>query len=179
MGANFCQIDGDRNAGYHKLGYSLGVRVSNELGNTFIYETGFSYSLRGARSRYDEDNPTAPMFDFSYHMLDVPILVKKQYKKVTPFLGIITTYLLNAKDRFNNAPNLMQDMERLNIMGTLGTEYSPKPTVSFGASLQLSLHSITKLPSSQNPAPPSIYFLRGGVYHHVLSLYCRFNLSSL
>ena len=177
--SHFCQIDGDANGGYNKLGYSIGYLVNIQFKNSWFYETGVAFSLRGSRSIYDNNNPSSNQFDYSYKMIDVPILFKKQIQQFLPYAGIITTYLIHAKDRFNQAPNLNADMQKFNIMGTLGTEYALSKRWSLNAAVQLSLNTITQnnIFNTGSQVPTSLYFRRGGVYHNVLAFGFKWNLS--
>ena len=49
-GANFCQVDGDNYAGYHKIGLNLGGIVYTHLAEKLAASVEILYSQKGARS---------------------------------------------------------------------------------------------------------------------------------
>ena len=169
--ANFCQVDGDQASGYNKFGYSLGFQVGQGIGNGWVYETGFSYSVRGSRRPIDPDNPALQSFNLDYRMIDIPVKLMKYYKKFTLGGGIITTYTLRAKDLDNYILNVQNDTKKVNMLGFLSACYNVGSNTRLNLEYQYSINSIRISNNSGNPFFPT------GVYHNVISLGVDYLLS--
>ena len=74
MGFNAAQMDGDRAAGYHKVGLNGGLRGIIRLNETgeWLLTTELLYSQRGARS---VENDFTPIWKATFNYIEVPVMI--------------------------------------------------------------------------------------------------------
>ena len=71
-GFNMSQIEGDRLAGYRKLGFNAGAKISADLSERWSLSTEFAYSQQGARRGITDFSSD---FDrIHYNFVEVPVL---------------------------------------------------------------------------------------------------------
>ena len=73
LGVNASQIDGDRAAGYNKLGISAGVRATTYLTDKADLSFDILYSQRGSQSEFNLGSNFIP-FKIKVNYIEVPIL---------------------------------------------------------------------------------------------------------
>ena len=76
-GATFCQVDGDRYAGYHQLGFTAGAYANLPLADHFSAQMELKYSLLGAHSSVKEVteyyyNP----YNLRLHYAEIPLMLR-------------------------------------------------------------------------------------------------------
>lgn len=173
--ANFCQIDGDQASGYNKFGFSAGYTVGQVLKEAregyWAYLGGIEFSIRGSRRAFNPDNPGDQSFHFVYQMVDIPLMISRTYKKYSAAMGLRTTYLLSAKDNDNFVLNLESSMREVNMLGCVSGTYQLNETWSAVLEMQYSINSI------RNNEPGSHLLFPTGVYHNVISLGTRIQIS--
>ena len=54
VGPTFCQVDGDRYFGYHKLGFTAGGYANLPVSDHFALQMELKYTLMGAHSSAEE-----------------------------------------------------------------------------------------------------------------------------
>lgn len=173
--ANFCQIDGDQASGYNKFGFSAGYTVGQVLKEAregyWSYLGGIEFSIRGSRRAFNPDNPGDQSFHFVYQMVDIPLLISRNYKNYSVSAGLRTTYLLSAKDNDNFVLDLGASMRDVNMLGCVGGSYQLNETWSAVLEIQYSINSIRNNDARSNLLFPT------GVYHNVISIGTRLQIS--
>lgn len=89
-GANFTQVDGDRFAGYHKVGMNVGAIVYAQLGNKVAASIEILYSQKGAKSHLVQRSAGAGSYDVQKYRInlnyaEVPIMINYFDKRKSNF----------------------------------------------------------------------------------------------
>jgi hypothetical protein len=159
-GVNFCQIDGDQESGFNKIGYSAGVEVWRGMGKRLSWHTGVQLSQRGSRSYNDPEQPNPFPFHYVMNMVEVPIYVSAltQWKQIRVFAGAQAGYVFDARDKLGSYSQLKDDLRTFNLMGSAGLQHSGKK-LCLRLSFQYGLNSMRKTVLLR-------YFVRSGVFHN-------------
>jgi hypothetical protein len=159
-GLNFCQIDGDQESGFNKVGYSAGVEVWRGFNDKFNWHTGVQLSQRGSRSYNDPEQPNPFPFHYVMNMVEVPcyISVATRLKHTRVLAGAQAGYLFDARDKLGSYSQLQDDLRTFSLMGSAGLQHTGKK-ISLRLSFQYGLNSMRK---------PVVlrYFVRSGVFHN-------------
>ncbi len=76
-GATFCQVDGDRYAGFHQLGFTAGAYANLPLENHFSVQLELKYSLFGAHSSDREVNELYyNPYSLRLHYAEIPLMLQ-------------------------------------------------------------------------------------------------------
>lgn len=102
-GTNFAQVDGDKYAGYFKVGINAGAILHARVSNTFSVSMELLYSQKGARSNFRQESSTKKYtiinqrINLSY--AEIPILLNA-FDKNKSHVGIGFSYaqLINADE---------------------------------------------------------------------------------
>lgn len=82
LGTNFCQVDGDNFAGYHKPGWNFGAIIYTKLADHLAASMELLYAQKGSRAgalqvpKYANDQSTIITdYKIQLNYLEVPILI--------------------------------------------------------------------------------------------------------
>lgn len=90
------QLDGDKNAGYNKLGFSIGGFVDTKLKNNFGMMMEIRYIQKGSNGY---DSLKILVYRSRLHYIEVPVYLNYTYKKkYFAEAGLSAGYLINAKE---------------------------------------------------------------------------------
>lgn len=93
---NFCQIHGDNDAGYHKIGIFAGTAINARLSNRVSLELGFYFSQKGSRKNQTKDDPNSFRIHLNY--IDLPLSLRiMANSKYFITLGPSIAYLISSK----------------------------------------------------------------------------------
>ena len=85
-GATFCQVDGDRYYGYHKLGFTAGGYVNLPVSEHFALQMELKYTLMGAHSSTEEvDLPGYGPYNLSLHYAEIPLMLQYDFGHITVY----------------------------------------------------------------------------------------------
>ncbi len=77
VGPTFCQVDGDKYAGYHQLGFTVGPYVNLPFSDLFSGQLELKYSLLGAHSSHREVVDYGyPAFSLRLHYAEIPLMLR-------------------------------------------------------------------------------------------------------
>jgi len=117
-GANFCQVDGDSYAGYHKFGFNFGgigyLRMYRHLAMSFE----ILYSQKGAKSdgaRYSPTDSTTIIKDYSIDLkyAEIPLMINYFDQRKSHFgMGISYSRLVNGTEEMNTLPGTTYDFTK-------------------------------------------------------------------
>ncbi len=103
VGLNACQVDGDQQAGYNRLGFSGGVGVMVRYHRFLSTSIEIHYSMKGAKQRIvPNQNPAAgQLFQIQLDYIDIPVsLLNVHDKKLVMFsVGLTPSLLVRYKER--------------------------------------------------------------------------------
>jgi hypothetical protein len=94
------QVDGDTYGGYSKPGFMLGAGINRQLSRIFEVEFALTFIQKGARHNYALDsasrnNPANPFFLSRLNYLEIPLVVRANFKRFNGELGAAAGYLIN------------------------------------------------------------------------------------
>jgi hypothetical protein len=163
-GANLCQVDGDRNAGFNKLGLNGGVFVhyllekpENALGFDLLY------MKKGSRSHRDDPS----VWLYHYHYIEVPLYYMRRFETFDLRAGLNWSYVFNAKFDDGGSDKPIPGLKNTNILYELGFQYHFNPKLSLYMAWQNSVNSI--IDPNLNPINlPFQNLRRNGFYHNLI-----------
>ena len=118
LGSNFCQVDGDNYAGYHKTGLNVGGIGYVRLNKDFAFSFELLYSQRGAKDngvRYSPvDSATLiTKYRINTPYAEIPLMINYFDKHKSHFgTGISYSRLLNASEQMESNTGYMVDFSR-------------------------------------------------------------------
>jgi len=131
------QVDGDTYAGYHKLGYFLGLGINRQLSKKVEMEFGITLLQKGARKNYATDsaslnNPNNQFYLIRLNYVEVPLFIRiHAYKKFKFEFGGAFAYLIknppfeeNQNGYYNN-----KSIKNFDYSYLIGLGYQLKPNV--------------------------------------------------
>jgi Outer membrane protein beta-barrel domain len=133
LGFNAAQMDGDRAAGYHKVGLNAGLRGTVRLndGGKWLLSTELLYSQRGART-VERDGAT-PDWKATLNYLEVPVMVsyldwaqeEGAYYKVHFTAGVSYGRLFSTKITFpfTHPQEAIDKFQQSDVSYTAGLSY--------------------------------------------------------
>ena len=104
IGTNLSQVDGDANAGIHKIGLHTGVASYVNLNNKLGMQLEILYSQKGSRYTQELNGAQGPYFAY-YRMylnyVEIPLALKYYYTEDIHFgAGISFNRLINSKEEY-------------------------------------------------------------------------------
>ena len=94
-GFNMSQIEGDRLAGYRKLGFNAGAKISADLSDRWSLSTELAFSQQGARRGTTDFSSD---FDrIHYNFVEVPVLAHFSDWKLKVGAGLSYARLINSE----------------------------------------------------------------------------------
>ena len=157
-GATFCQVDGDRYYGYHKLGFTAGGYANLPVSDHFALQMELKYTLMGAHSSAEEaEMPGYGEYNLSLHYAEIPLMLQYDfghftvYGKSLDFLkleaGISLDFLLKQYGEKDYATSTWK-MNFFSVTGNFGLHFALTDHLGLGARM---MYSIT--PIQTNPTP--------------------------
>lgn len=142
------QVDGDTYGGYNKSGLYGGVFVNRPIGEKTELEFGITCIQKGARKNANPDQGDFSFYLFRLNYVEVPLLLKVNYKKFKFGGGLSYAYLFNSHEE--NTYGYYNDKRLLNrdICYNLLGEYKINDRLSAEFRYNYSLVPIRPYPSS-------------------------------
>ncbi len=103
LGFGGSQIDGDTYAGYDKANFIAGIGVNKCLVNKIEIEFSINYTQKGARKNYGNGRDSLSFYVLHLNYVELPIMIKYNYKKVKFEGGISYGYLFHYSEQNNAA----------------------------------------------------------------------------
>lgn len=180
VGPTFCQVDGDRYFGYHKLGFTAGGYANLPVSDHFALQMELKYTLMGAHSSAEEaDLPGYGEYNLSLHCAEIPLMLQYDfghftvYGKSLDFLkleaGISLDFLLKQYGEKDYATNSWK-MNFFSVTGNFGLHFAITDHWGVGARM---MYSIT--PIQTNPTPQWFF---NHSYNKVIQFTLTYNINS-
>jgi len=169
----FCQIDGDQESGFNKVGFAVGMEIWRPFNKKDLeWMTGVMLAERGSRSYNDPDAPNPFPFHYRIRQVEVPLYIKAKTKLdgLRLLAGVRAGYLFAANDRLGAYSALRSDLRTASWLGGFGAEYQTGPAI-LRLEFQYGLNSMRKPVSSP-------FFIRSGVYHNNVVVSATFPLKN-
>jgi hypothetical protein len=170
VSGKFCQIDGDQESGFNKIGYAAGVEVFRAIDKKTSWMTGVSFAERGSRSYNDPEFPNPFPFHYRIRSVEVPVYLLRDIgvEGLKVLAGIRASRVFDARDALGAYSNLQEQMRKnLFVMGA-GIQYDAGPAW-LRLEFQYGMNSMLKPVSSP-------FFIRSGVYHNNVVVSATFPL---
>lgn len=113
-GTNFCQVDGDRYAGYFKIGINAGAVLYASISNRFSLSMELLYSEKGSRSNFRQNSSSklytivSQKINLSY--AEIPVLLNIYDKKKSHLgAGLSYSQLISGTENLVMSPNYAYD----------------------------------------------------------------------
>lgn len=116
-GANFCQIDGDKYAGYYRVGLNAGVVLYTRINDRFFASMELLYSQKGAASNFIKSSSSGAfniLKQSTYlHYAEIPLMLNIQDVH-TNHVGIGLSYarLISATETIRTNPDAGYDADK-------------------------------------------------------------------
>lgn len=151
-GLNTGQIDGDKNAGFNKIGLLAGAFVETQLSEKTGLYLAVEYIGKGSKKDVDpENNNTSGKIHLDY--VQVPILLSYSLRDEWALqLGISTGYLFNSRVEVDGyeMPESAYGFKNLDVCGVAGTSYDLNEKLSVNLRWAYSVMSISDHSSQSN-----------------------------
>jgi len=175
-GFNFCQVDGDNNGGYNKLGLNGGLFVHYVLQDE-KHNIGFDlmYMKKGSRNRRDPQS-NSPDLIYHYHYIEIPVYYRYNQEKYALRAGLNWAYVFSSKYDDGGSAKEIRGLKNTDILWHFGGEYKFNDKLSLLAMYQYSLTTIIDIDRTQINVPFA-QFRRNGVYHNLIQVSLKYYLS--
>lgn len=131
-GITTSQIHGDAIGGFNKIGFNFGAFVAADLANNFSTEFDISFINKGSRKNPTKWDPSYWSIRLNY--IQIPILIKYNYKKITAELGPSYGRLINQKFLANGLeyrPDSVRYFNKNEFSLVAGIQYQLNSNLSF------------------------------------------------
>lgn len=175
-GANFCQVDGDMNAGYNKLGFNGGIFVHYVLPRESS-SIGFDlmYMGKGSRNKRDPQG-YAPVLIYSYNYVEIPLYYRYVQKKYAIRTGLAWAYVFSSKYDDGGSAKEIRGLRSTDYLFHMGGEYFLSEQVSLFVGYEYSIRSIIDKDKASINVPMA-QFRRNGVYHNLIQIALKYQLT--
>jgi hypothetical protein len=113
-GANFCQVDGDKYAGFFKIGVNAGAVLYARLSDKLSLSMELLYAQKGSKSNFRQNSTskTLTIVDqrINFNYAEIPILINL-FDKRKSHIGVGFSYaqLINAEEIIETSPAINYD----------------------------------------------------------------------
>ena len=180
VGPTFCQVDGDRYYGYHKLGVTAGGYVNLPVSEHFAAQMELKYSLFGAHSSAEEaDWSGYGEYNLSLHYAEIPLMLQYDFGHFTVYgkkldffsleAGLSLDFLLKQYGE-KDYSTASWKMNFFSVTGNFGLHFDITDHFGLGARM---MYSIT--PIQTNPTPQWFF---NHAYNKVIQFTLTYNMYS-
>lgn len=175
-GFNATQVDGDRNAGYNKLGFNGGVFLHYVLPDK-QHSIGFDlmYMGKGSRNRRDPEG-LDPILIYSYHYVELPLYYRYIHKKFAFRSGLTWAYVFSSKFDDGGSAKEIIGLRNVDYLWHCGGEYAFNEQFALFIGYEYSIRTIIKRDFYLLPSPID-QFRRNGVYHNLIQVSLKYNFT--
>ena len=181
VGPTFCQVDGDKYFGYHKLGFTAGGYTNLPVSDHFALQMELKYTLMGAHSSAEEaDWPEYGEYNLSLHCAEIPLMLQYDfghftvYGKSLDFLtleaGLSFVFLLKHIGEKGYIDQPTWKFNFFSVTGNFGLHFAITDHWGLGARM---MYSIT--PIQTNPTPQWLF---NHSYNKVIQFTLTYNINS-
>lgn len=119
VGSNFCQVDGDNFAGYHKAGWNAGVVVYTKLASHLMASMELLYSQKGSRAAQNQlprlaNDQSTVLVDYNIRLnyAEIPLCISYFDKKNNHIgAGASYAYLAKSKETYKDASGAVYEQD--------------------------------------------------------------------
>lgn len=171
LGFNASQIDGDKLAGYNKIGINAGLNISYNLSDPWQLNIDFGYSQRGSRTGLLSNEGEYPR-KLTLNYIELPIYISYQdwfiedddYYKIQGYTGISLGRLFSVKNQLGEDDYDQDNFLKNDIGLILGMKYFFNKKWGFNARYTRSIVRMYKDPVDGSKSLLG-YFLNFGLIY--------------
>ena len=177
-GATFCQVDGDKYAGYHKIGFTAGAYANLPVSEHFAAQMELKYTQMGAHSSAEEWQ-NGDSYNLVLHYAEIPLMVQYDFGHFTVYgrsldfikleAGLSLDFLMKHYGELDYITQYWK-LNFFSITGNYGLQFNITDHLGFGARM---MYSIT--PMQTNPTPQWFF---DHSYNKVIQATLTYNLYS-
>jgi len=177
-GATFCQVDGDKYAGYHKIGFTAGAYANLPVSEHFAAQMELKYTQMGAHSSAEEWQ-SGDSYNLVLHYAEIPLMIQYDFGHFTVYgksldfikleAGLSLDFLMKYHGELDD---ITQDwkLNFFSVSGNFGLHFNITDHLGLGARM---MYSIT--PMQTNPTPQWFF---NHSYNKVIQVTLTYNLYS-
>ena len=181
-GPTFCQVDGDKYFGYHKIGVTAGGYVNLPIAEHFDLQMELKYTQMGAHSSAKEAEMPSPEYgpyNLVLHYAEIPLMLQYDfghftvYGKSLDFFSLEAGLSLDFLLKYRGEKEYTSQIWRFNIFsvtGNFGLHFDISNHFGIGVRM---MYSIT--PMQTNPTPLRWF---DHAYNKVIQLTLTYNFNS-
>lgn len=172
-GFNASQVEGDGFKGYHKAGLLLGAFVQTDIAPTIFAGMEIKYSQKGAKKKYDPEQPDIEEYTMRLGYVDIPIFMGFRASDRSMIIGGITPgILIHSEERgaYGEIPEEdQQDFNTFDLQPFLGFQFDFTERMAVDLRFSLSvIPCVDKVDSN--------YYFHDGLYNNAISLAVYYDL---
>ena len=177
-GATFCQVDGDRYFGYHKLGFTAGGYVNLPVSDHFAMQMELKYTQMGAHSSLKELEYGYEPYNLVLHYAEIPLMLQYDFGHFTVYgksldfltleVGLSLDFLL--KHYGEMVSEQFWKFNLFSVSGNFGLHFALSDHWGLGARMMYSL-----TPMQTNPTPQWFF---NHSYNKVIQATVTYNINS-
>lgn len=179
-GATFSQVDGDKYAGFHKIGLTAGTYVNLPVGEHFALQMELKYTQMGAHSSTKEVVEfNYPPYNLRLHYAEIPLMLRYDFGHFTVYgkplsnfaleAGLSLDFLLKYHGEIEAASQTWK-LNFFSVTGNFGLHYAFTSHWGIGARMMYSL-----TPMQTNPTPQWFF---DHSYNKVVQITMTYNFNS-
>ncbi len=174
LGFNASQIDGDRLAGYDKLGINAGIGLNYNLKEPWQLNIDFLFSQRGSRSSFIK-NKYEPIRKITLNYLELPVYIsyrdwflnKEQYYKIQGYAGLSAGRLFSVKNSLNDSDFDEKNFIKNDLSYLIGAKFYFNKHIAISSRYTRSLFRMYRHPDDGSKSLLG-YFLNFGFIYKLL-----------
>lgn len=174
LGFNAAQIDGDKLAGYHKLGFNAGLNTSYKLNDPWQLNIDFLFSQRGSQSKLIADK-YEPLRKITLNYLELPIYIAykdwwiedEDYYKIQGYAGLSLGRLFSVKNSLGDTDFDQDNFLKNDISYLLGVKFFFNKHWGINGRYTRSVLRMYKYPDDGSKSLLG-YFLNFGLVYRIL-----------
>ena len=179
-GATFCQVDGDKYAGFHQLGLTAGAYANLSVSEHFTAQMELKYTQMGAHSSVKEVvQYQYPQYDLRLHYGEIPLMLQydlghftingKSLDFIKLEAGVSLDFLIGHRGQLDGSTQHWK-LNFFSVTGNFGVHFALTKHLGIGARMMYSL-----LPMQTNPTP---LWLFDHAYNRVIQATVTYNFRS-
>ena len=180
VGPTFCQVDGDKYYGFHKLGFTAGGYANLPVAEHFALQMELKYTLMGAHSSAEEAEWAGyGPYNLSLHYAEIPLMLQYDfghftvYGKSLDFFTLEAGISLDFLMRYYGELDYSTQTWRFNyfsVTGNYGLRINLNDHWGIGARMMYSI-----IPMQTNPSPQWLF---NHSYNKVIQFTLTYNINS-
>lgn len=173
VGFNASQIDGDKLAGYHKIGWNAGLNTSYNLNDPWQLNVDFLFSQRGSKSQLIPDDDEQ-IQKITLNFVELPVYISYQdwniedrYYKIQGFAGLSAGRLFSVKNALGDDDINSDNFLKNDISYLIGAKFMFSKNIGITGRYTRSVFRMYRNPDDGSKSLIG-YFLNFSLFYKIL-----------